>query len=133
MLVDTFKIEPQSSTIYSYRKVHQSKVHEDNDACFKFGSFPQISPRTKHIAIPYHFFINKAISLEIKVQGINIDNQLEGQSTNSLPHTFEHDRLNLMGWWLLGGESRAMIQPQSRVGSRIKKFYYPIISVVKNT
>jgi hypothetical protein len=34
----------------------QSTVFEDNDTCLKFARMPQLTPRTKHIGIPYHWF-----------------------------------------------------------------------------
>jgi len=61
-----------------------SVVHEDNEACLKFANMPKISPRTKHIAIPYHFSRSK-IDKEIKVVAINTDNQLADQFTKGLP------------------------------------------------
>ena len=77
-----------------------------------------MSSRTKHIVVPYHFFRSKFISLEIKRHGMNTENQLVDQFTKELPQDkFERDRLILMRWWLLGGESRfvresrVMIQP----------------------
>jgi hypothetical protein len=33
--------------------IPQSTVCEDNDACLKFAWMPKLTPRTKHIAIPY--------------------------------------------------------------------------------
>ena len=35
--------------------IPQSIVHEDNESCLKFATMPKMSPRTKHIALPYHF------------------------------------------------------------------------------
>ena len=40
----------------AFGKIPQSLVHEDNEACLKFAQMPKMSPRTKHIALPYHFF-----------------------------------------------------------------------------
>ena len=34
----------------------QSTVFEDNDACLKFAQMPRLTPCTKHIGIPYHWF-----------------------------------------------------------------------------
>ena len=34
----------------------QTIVHEDNESCLKFANTPKMSPQTKHIDIPYHFF-----------------------------------------------------------------------------
>jgi hypothetical protein len=79
--------------------VPQSTVHEDNEACLKFASMPKMSPRTKHIAIPYHFFRSKVENLEIQIIGIDTENQLGDQFTKGLPTVkFLSDRLRLMGW-----------------------------------
>ena len=40
----------------TFGTISQFIVHEDNSACLKFSTFSNISPQTKHIAIPYHFF-----------------------------------------------------------------------------
>ena len=36
--------------------IPQSTVFEDNDACLKFARMPKLTPRTKHIGIPCHWF-----------------------------------------------------------------------------
>jgi hypothetical protein len=58
-----------------------------------------MSPRTNHIAIPYHFFRSKVAELEIKVVAIHTNNQLADQFTKGLPaEKFVRDRKQLMGW-----------------------------------
>ena len=42
--------------------IEQSTVYEDNHACLKFARMAQLSPRTKHIGIPYHWFCTKVES-----------------------------------------------------------------------
>ena len=77
----------------------RSTVYEDNEACLKFANMPKMSPRTKHMAIPYHFFRTKVEELEIKVRGINTHDQLADQFTKGLPYPkFISDREKLMGW-----------------------------------
>ena len=79
--------------------IPQSTVHEDNQACLKFATMPKMSPRTKHIAVPYHFFRSKVVSMEIQVVAIGTENQQADQFTKGLPpEKFERDRLELMGW-----------------------------------
>jgi hypothetical protein len=91
----------------TFGEIPQSIVHEDNQACLKFASIPRMSPRTKHIAIPYHFFREKIEELEIKVIAVNTENQLADQFTKGLPQPkFVSDRKRLMGWWFrMEGES----------------------------
>jgi hypothetical protein len=45
----------------------------------------KISPRTKHIALPYHFFRSKVQNLDLKVVPIDSTNQLADQFTKGLP------------------------------------------------
>ena len=92
--------DPTYTTISkTFGRIPQSKVHEDNEACLKFATMPKMSPRTKHIAIPYHFFRSKVSNFEIKVLGIHTNNQLADQFTKGLPQDkFVKDRFDLMGW-----------------------------------
>ena len=90
-------------TINSHSKtfieIPQSIVHEDNAACLKFANLPKMSPRTKHIAIPYHFFRTKVQDLSIRIVAIGTDNQLGDQFTKGLVEVkFVRDRKRLMGW-----------------------------------
>ena len=79
--------------------IPQSKVYEDNEACLKFASMPKMSPRTKHIAIPYHFFRSKVQELEIEILPIGTTNQLADQFTKGLVEVkFVAARKALMGW-----------------------------------
>ena len=92
--------KPTYATISkTFGKIPQSIVHEDNEACLKFATTPRMSSRTKHIAIPYHFFRSKVANLEIKVQTIHTNNQFADQFTKGLAQDkFERDRKALMGW-----------------------------------
>ena len=58
-----------------------------------------MSPRTKHIAIPYHFFCSKVQELEIEILPIGTTNQLADQFTKGLVEVkFVTARKALMGW-----------------------------------
>ena len=83
----------------TFGEIPPSTVHEDNEACLKFASVPKMSPRTKHIAIPYHFFRSKVDNGEIKIVGVTTDSQLADQFTKGLPQDkFLRDRHKLLGW-----------------------------------
>ena len=70
--------------------IDQSTVYEDNHAFLKFDRMGQLSPRTKHIGIPYHWFPSKVESLEI---------QMADPFPKGLPQVpFESFRKVLMGW-----------------------------------
>ena len=79
--------------------IPQSIVHEDNESCLKFATMPKMSPRTKHIALPYHFFRSKVEELEIKVIPVSTHDQLADQLTKGLTsELFIKARKLLMGW-----------------------------------
>ena len=91
LLKETNKIvlkDSNTTFIHSHSNIFtlpQSTVYEYNQACLIFATMPRISQRTKHIAIPYHFFRTKVRELKIKVIAIGTDNQLAGPFTKRLP------------------------------------------------
>ena len=87
------------SKAFTLDTIPQSIVHEDNEACLKFATMPKMSPRTKHIGLPYHFFRTKVEELEIKVIGVSTHDQLADQFTKGLTMVlFVKARKALMGW-----------------------------------
>ncbi len=79
--------------------IEQSTVFEDNHACLKFARMAQLSPRTKHIGIPYHWFRSKVKSLDKQIASIPTTQQLADPSTRGLSKVqFEMFRKALMGW-----------------------------------
>jgi hypothetical protein len=50
--------------------IEQSTVFEDNHACLKFARMAQLTPRTEHIGIPYHWFRAKVESLDVQISPI---------------------------------------------------------------
>ena len=79
--------------------IPKSKVYEDNAACLKFARLPRLTPRTKHIAVPYHWFRTKVEQMEISIEPISTDKQLADQFTKSLTlDKFLKGRKDLMGW-----------------------------------
>jgi hypothetical protein len=88
-----------SMTAKTFQLLPSSHVYEDNDACLKFATLPRMSPRTKHIAIPYHFFRQKVEQLEIVVCPIDTTNQLADQFTKGLrEEDFVKGRKHILGW-----------------------------------
>ena len=49
----------------AFHPIPQSTVFEDNESCLRLANLGKMSPRTKHIGIPYHFFRSKIEELEI--------------------------------------------------------------------
>ena len=79
--------------------IPQTVVYEDNEACLKFSRLLKMSPRTKHIGIPYHWFCSKILSLNIAVEPVSTDDQLGDQFTKGLTIVnFLKGRKTLMGW-----------------------------------
>jgi hypothetical protein len=79
--------------------IPQSTVFEDNDACLKFARMPKLTPRTKHIGVPYHWFRTQVENLEIHIERIDTTMQLGDQFTKGLTvELFRTARKSLMGW-----------------------------------
>jgi hypothetical protein len=80
--------------------IEQWTVYEDNHACLKFARMAQLSPRTKHIGIPYRWFCSKVESLDIQIEPtIPTTKQLADPFTKGLAQVpFELSRKAMMGW-----------------------------------
>jgi hypothetical protein len=77
----------------------QSTVYEDNEACLKFARMPKLTPQTKHIGVPHHWFRSQVERLKICIEPIDTTKQLGDQFTKGL--TVDLFRLSckaLMGW-----------------------------------
>ena len=60
---------------------------------------PKMSPRTKHIALPYNYFINKVEKFQISIVAVSTHDQLADQFTKGLAEVlFLKARKKLMGW-----------------------------------
>jgi hypothetical protein len=76
-----------------------SIVYKDNTVCISFARLPRIIPRTKHIALPYHWFRSKGLDLNIVIERVSTTDQLADQCTKGLPSImFCTSRKILMGW-----------------------------------
>ena len=78
-----------------------SRVYEDNEAALKHAvtSLPKLSPRTKHIAVKYHWFKRKIELGVIEMFPISTKNQKADIFTKGLGTTeFKEKRELLMGW-----------------------------------
>jgi hypothetical protein len=74
-------------------------VFEDNDACLKFARMPRLTPRTKNIGIPYHWFRSYVESNQIHLVRVDTTNQLADQFTKGLTTpAFRMARKQLLGW-----------------------------------
>mgnify|MGYP003546497441 FL=1 len=76
-----------------------STVFEDNNGALILASSPRMTPRSKHIAVKYHFFRSHVASGDIRICKINSEDQKADIFTKGLVRTtFETVRLLLMGW-----------------------------------
>ena len=78
----------------------RSKVFEDNNGALKLATAPNISPRTKHIAVKYHFF-REAVGEKkgIHIMKIDTTDQIADMFTKGLPVAqFQYLRKKLIGW-----------------------------------
>ena len=69
-----------------------SRVFEDNEACRILASseMPKMTPRSKHIAVKYHWFLSKLNSLNGKILAIDTSVQL----VDIFIHSVEKEKKN---------------------------------------
>jgi hypothetical protein len=80
-------------------EIPQSTIYEDNAACLKMARMPKLSPRTKHIAIPLHWYRSKVMDLSIDIQAKSTDQQWADQYTKGLcAEKFAKQRKAIQGW-----------------------------------
>ena len=92
-LVTTFHLPVDKESLIS-------TVFEDNQPALTLATQdpPRLTPRSKHIAVKYHWFRSK-LGKEIRVKYIPTDQQLADILTKPLPRLkFEKARRQLMGW-----------------------------------
>jgi hypothetical protein len=81
-------------------KVHShSTIYEDNSACQSQATAPKMTPRTKHIAVTYHWFREFVASGDLQVVKVNSENNLSDILTKGLvAEKFTAIRKLLCGW-----------------------------------
>jgi hypothetical protein len=76
-----------------------SKVFEDNNGCLILASCPRLTPRSKHIAVKYHFFRQHVQKGDLRIYKINTEEQKADIFTKGLVRAvFERIRKLVMGW-----------------------------------
>ena len=80
--------------------VIRSKVFEDNNGALTMATAPKMTPRSKHIAVKYHFFKSHIGSDKgIVIKKIDSESQLADIFTKGLERVkFENIRKLLMNW-----------------------------------
>ena len=75
------------------------KVFEDNTSCIKVATAPSMTPRTKHIALKYHFFRSHVKSGKVTILPISTTEQRADILTKPLSgELFVYLRNKIMGW-----------------------------------
>jgi hypothetical protein len=76
-----------------------SKVFEDNNGALTLATVPRMTPRSKHIAVKYHFFRSHVRKGDLKVIKVETTNQIADIMTKGLPkESFQKLRKLLAGW-----------------------------------
>ena len=60
-------------------------IFEDNNGAIELSKAPKMRPRTKHIAIKYHFFRDFVEQCKINIFKIDTKNQIADILTKALP------------------------------------------------
>ena len=75
------------------------KVFEDNTSCISVAKAPNMTPRTKHIALKYHHFRSFIRSGAIDIRSISTTEQTADILTKPLSgELFIYLRKKMMGW-----------------------------------
>jgi hypothetical protein len=93
----------EMSTALGYDKAFSirthSKVFEDNNGALILASCPRMTPRSKHIAVKYHFFRDQVTKGNIQIHKIDTKEQKADIFTKGLVRAiFEVIRHLVMGW-----------------------------------
>ena len=81
------------------KPVFRCTVWEDNNSCITVAKSPKFTPRTKHIAIKYHYFRSYVASGSIVINPIDTSEQIADILTKPLGHkSFSYLRKKFMGW-----------------------------------
>ena len=76
-----------------------SKVFEDNNGALLLATTPKMTPRSKHIAVKYHFFKEHVTKGEIQLIKVASEEQIADCLTKGLEKTlFQRARKMLAGW-----------------------------------
>ena len=93
-LIVMMKLDDSSTT-------RLSRVFEDNEACRKLASssMPKMTPRSKHIAVKYHWFREYLDKLNVEILSIDTKEQLADIFTKGLVQKeFQSKRMMVCGW-----------------------------------
>ena len=94
------EIGSQMSLEFSLPSILRSTVFEENNGALQLAKAPKISPRTKHIAVKYHFFKDKIGEEKgIVIEKVDSVDQLADLFTKGLQiQLFKPLRKRLVGW-----------------------------------
>ena len=96
---ETIAIRPQRSARSEAENSNQSGTWM-NAACLQFAKMPKMTPGTKHIGLPYHWYRGKVSSLEIEIHHVSLMISLE----TTLPSVSVAKSLRKQSFLCWGGE-----------------------------
>ena len=74
-------------------------LKQDNNGALILASMPKMTPRSKHIAVKYHFFRSHVENGTVKIERVDTDRQKADILTKGLvEEKFTTIRKLLMGW-----------------------------------
>ena len=76
-----------------------STIYEDNSACLSQATLPKMTPRTKHIAVIYHWFREYVVSGILRILKVDTSQNLADIFTKGIvTEKFTAIRKLLCGW-----------------------------------
>ena len=98
-LITFFEELSTNIPIEKKKPIFKCTVFEDNRSCIAMTQQERFSPRTKHIALKYHFFMKFVKDKIINILPIGTNDQLADIFTKPLdPTKFAFLRQGLCGW-----------------------------------
>jgi hypothetical protein len=75
------------------------KIFEDNNGALEIARLPKVRPRTKHLNVRLHHFLDCVERGEITIHPISTDDQLADMLTKPVPRSMlDRHRMLIVGW-----------------------------------
>ena len=98
-LIQLLKEVSSVFTLYLPQPKIHCKVFEDSTSCISMATSDKFSPRTKHIAIKYHYFCRYVKDKTIQILPINTTEQTADVFTKPIEEKlFSYLQTKLCGW-----------------------------------
>jgi len=102
-IIPTQELLQEISKSFNFHIPCQTQIHcdiyEDNNGALELATTPKMRPRTKHIAVCYHYFRSKVQDGSLRVHAIDTKEQVAEIFTKPLIHSkYVYLRKKMMGW-----------------------------------